>query len=107
MFKIVAKNKWEKEQLEWAFDGWQEAVNALDAEEDKEDKESFGTVEWDGKILTADFEGFDDIQYRLDTQLRDMIYEQDIDVEKREFPKLNRLIEKMEMAIEEYENNNT
>ena len=105
MFKIVAKNKWEKEQLEWAFDGWQEAVLALDEEEEQEERESFGNVQWDGKTLMADFEGFDDIQYRLDNQLRNMIYQEDIDLEKVFLPKLNVLVNRMDKIITEKENN--
>ena len=99
MLKVVAKNKWEKKQLEWAFDGWEDAVASLEEDGEIEERKEFGNVQWDGKNLTADFNGFDEIQYRLDNQLRDMIYQEDIEVEKRDLPKLNALVKRMDEIL--------
>lgn len=100
MFEIVAKTKWEKEQLEWAFDDWQFSFDDCWEWEDREKRIELGIVKWNGRTLKADFEGFDNIMYRLDNMLRDIIYKKDLRTQKREFPRLNILIDKMESVLD-------
>jgi hypothetical protein len=99
---VIANNDFEKETLEWAFDGWQDTVDYLNDTGSTDDRKEFGNVEWDGTTLSADDAGFDDILYRIDIQLSDMTHEQTIEKQKEIFPKLKKLVKRMDKILSSF-----